>query len=536
MWTSAAGTQNMASSSSVQRAAAYQLRSVSERSRREFHSLALFASGLAGLHDSRDWLTAQLRPWRATAAPVKTQREAAMALFAVRCGLVAALAAVGRGEPHATPSAEGVGVGVAAAVGAGEEAVAQVEGSGLTETMETQANNNKNAPPDQHEIFAEKSRALTTDNNDALVEETTDSPSACAAAHGVFLPPQQSGKEQYSNSTAWAGYFQQLCPAQWAACEEHDDCRAAARATADSARSRREVAPWYTSASSPFNGLFGEEGVCGKGLCGPCPRQPAAYGALLDCLRFCANKCSYCRPHRAPRAGEEPAPHSCTTDSDCKFPGCDQPDLVTCSQGTCVTGTKVPACANQENGHQLGDGGWCYDGRRDIECPPPPPTRDDYTCPCEGSACCTGCGNPCGLDTFCTNPACDDDKCGCSLAGQAAGCCRFDGEPEPAVGSPNNNNAGSTMRPGVIAGSLLLLVPVVLLFCISPTNLAVRRALENPDADSEPTSNITELASSRRVDTDALTGLRGIAAFQVAFGHHLSFSDLHMDGYGGYAM
>eukprot|EP01052_Picozoa_sp_SAG31_P021759 SAG31_NODE_1699_length_7499_cov_5.315135_2_plen_76_part_00 len=37
-------------------------------------------------------------------------------------------------------------------------------------------------------------------------------------------------------------------------------------------------------------------------------------------------------------------------------------------------------------------------------------------------------------------------------------------------------------------------------------------------------------STRRRVDTKALTGLRGIAAFQVAFGHHLSFSDLRMDG------
>ena len=63
-------------------------------------------------------------------------------------------------------------------------------------------------------------------------------------------------------------------------------------------------------------------------------------------------------------------------------------------------------------------------------------SRNDYTCPCEGEECCTGwdgCGQKpgCGLDTSCSNPVCDDDACGCSPAGQAAGCCQFDAPPPP---------------------------------------------------------------------------------------------------------
>ena len=54
---------------------------------------------------------------------------------------------------------------------------------------------------------------------------------------------------------------------------------------------------------------------------------------------------------------------------------------------------------------------------------PPPGAVRASTCPCAGESCCTGCGNPCGLDTECQNPACDDDQCGCSPAGIAAGCC-----------------------------------------------------------------------------------------------------------------
>lgn len=71
--------------------------------------------------------------------------------------------------------------------------------------------------------------------------------------------------------------------------------------------------------------------------------------------------------------------------------------------------------------------------------------RTDFHCACSGKADCTGggqgcpgtyrfscgtacgqaCGKPCGLDVNCSNPVCDDDNCGCSHAGQLAGCCNF---------------------------------------------------------------------------------------------------------------
>ena len=73
--------------------------------------------------------------------------------------------------------------------------------------------------------------------------------------------------------------------------------------------------------------------------------------------------------------------------------------------------------------------------------------RQDFRCNCTGKSDCTGggqgcpgtyryscgtpcgqaCGQPCGLDVNCSNPVCDDDTCGCSHAGQLAGCCNFTG-------------------------------------------------------------------------------------------------------------
>ena len=71
--------------------------------------------------------------------------------------------------------------------------------------------------------------------------------------------------------------------------------------------------------------------------------------------------------------------------------------------------------------------------------------KHNFVCPCTGKPDCTGggqgcpgtykyscgtpcgqaCGNPCGLDVNCSRAVCDDDTCGCSHAGQLAGCCNF---------------------------------------------------------------------------------------------------------------
>lgn len=83
---------------------------------------------------------------------------------------------------------------------------------------------------------------------------------------------------------------------------------------------------------------------------------------------------------------------------------------------------------------------WPPGGGR-VPRPPMPKPSKNYSCPCAGTACCTGCGatNPCGqcgsghgghptscgLDRECKNTACDDNMCGCSPAGQRAGCCNF---------------------------------------------------------------------------------------------------------------
>ena len=69
--------------------------------------------------------------------------------------------------------------------------------------------------------------------------------------------------------------------------------------------------------------------------------------------------------------GSEPEEGSgqCASDADCAaLPGCDQPDLVTCYERFCYTGTYDDRCDGRECGFDLGDGGWCCDGRRDVRC------------------------------------------------------------------------------------------------------------------------------------------------------------------------
>ena len=39
-----------------------------------------------------------------------------------------------------------------------------------------------------------------------------------------------------------------------------------------------------------------------------------------------------------------------------------------CHEGKCFSGIKYDGCKEKPNGHPLGDGTWCYEGRRDTEC------------------------------------------------------------------------------------------------------------------------------------------------------------------------
>jgi hypothetical protein len=57
-----------------------------------------------------------------------------------------------------------------------------------------------------------------------------------------------------------------------------------------------------------------------------------------------------------------------------------------------------------------------------------------------------------------------------------------------------------------------------------------------PHAPAADTACTTSSRRPRRVDTGALTGLRGLAAFQVALGHMTAGSDLQLDLLGGAAM
>jgi hypothetical protein len=59
----------------------------------------------------------------------------------------------------------------------------------------------------------------------------------------------------------------------------------------------------------------------------------------------------------------------CSTDADCHFDGCDQPDLVKCHKKQCFTGTRSDNCTDKANGFDLQDGSWCFAGRRDMRCP-----------------------------------------------------------------------------------------------------------------------------------------------------------------------
>eukprot|EP00931_Biecheleriopsis_adriatica_P058001 TRINITY_DN3445_c0_g1_i10.p1 TRINITY_DN3445_c0_g1~~TRINITY_DN3445_c0_g1_i10.p1 ORF type:complete len:613 (+),score=107.18 TRINITY_DN3445_c0_g1_i10:82-1839(+) len=64
---------------------------------------------------------------------------------------------------------------------------------------------------------------------------------------------------------------------------------------------------------------------------------------------------------------------ACSSTADCHYQGCDQPDLVLCWENVCYTGTYNPICYGAGmDMHDLGDGGWCYQGRRDIRCPARP--------------------------------------------------------------------------------------------------------------------------------------------------------------------
>ena len=43
-----------------------------------------------------------------------------------------------------------------------------------------------------------------------------------------------------------------------------------------------------------------------------------------------------------------------------------------CSEVKCYTGQSFGDCRGKDNGHSLGDGTWCWDERRDTECPVTP--------------------------------------------------------------------------------------------------------------------------------------------------------------------
>eukprot|EP01043_Picozoa_sp_COSAG02_P043297 COSAG02_NODE_3760_length_6272_cov_13.055565_2_plen_478_part_00 len=106
-------------------------------------------------------------------------------------------------------------------------------------------------------------------------------------------------------------------------------------------------------------------------------------------------------------------------------------------------------------------------------------------------------------------------------------------------------------NPAVVGGiCMFLTVLLVGTFLIYPSvanaygSSAGRGAeLLAPGAQAQPSSTSEyqnaedqNATHKRRVDTSALTGLRGVAAMHVALGHHFQNSDFKMDLYGGAAM
>ena len=103
----------------------------------------------------------------------------------------------------------------------------------------------------------------------------------------------------------------------------------------------------------------------------------------------------------------------CNRDADCNVTGCDQPDLTShCGEDRrCYTGTLTDRCTGMEHGHDLGDGGWCADGRRDVHCNTTAlynVTEYESLVVCNSDADCNipGCSQPnltshCGFDRRC---------------------------------------------------------------------------------------------------------------------------------------
>ncbi|CAE7710495.1 unnamed protein product, partial [Symbiodinium microadriaticum] len=86
-----------------------------------------------------------------------------------------------------------------------------------------------------------------------------------------------------------------------------------------------------------------------------------------------------------------------------------------------------------------------------------------------------------------------------------------------------------------IVAVLVLTAAANLIFCC-PRRGGQRAAPMQAPADSATAQLAPNSKGSERVDTLALTGLRGLAALHVAFGHYIAGSPLHVDLIGGASM
>jgi hypothetical protein len=101
-----------------------------------------------------------------------------------------------------------------------------------------------------------------------------------------------------------------------------------------------------------------------------------------------------------------------------------------------------------------------------------------------------------------------------------------------AITTPDGRQVNVTVPAGIVAGDKFIAqVPAAAPVAIAPAEVHIVHVAEQPPEATAPPPS-----SPKRVDTAALTGMRGAAALHVAVGHYMSFSEMQLDGMGGAAM
>jgi hypothetical protein len=102
-----------------------------------------------------------------------------------------------------------------------------------------------------------------------------------------------------------------------------------------------------------------------------------------------------------------------------------------------------------------------------------------------------------------------------------------------AITTSDGRQINVLVPPGIVAGDKFIAqVPATTPVAIPPGEVHIVHVAEQPHLQS----TAPPLSSPKRVDTAALTGMRGAAALHVAVSHYMSFSEIQIDGMGGAAM